>query len=72
VSAVDDAIAGREVVQVDHNRAGTRMRVVVQGEDGREESLTFQAVGGGGEWRLVGRGSAPVDLEGTLEEFRRF
>ena len=71
MSALDDAIAGREVVQVDHNRAGTRMRVVVQGEDGREESLTFQAVGGG-EWRLVGRGLAPVDLEGTLEEFRRF
>jgi len=71
VSALDDAIAGREVVQVDHNRAGTRMRVVVQGEDGREESLTFQAAGGG-EWRLVGRGPAPVDLEGALEEFRRF
>ena len=71
MSALDDAVAGREVVQVDHNRAGTRMRVVVQSEDGREESLTFQAAGGG-EWRLVGRGPAPVDLEGTLEEFRRF
>jgi len=70
MSALDDAVAGREVVQIDHNRAGTRMRLVVQGEDGKEESLTFQAAGGG-EWRLVGRGSAPVDLEGTLSEFRR-
>jgi len=67
-------VAGREILQIDHSRAGTRMRVIVWCEPegdrpGREESLIFESYGS--DWSLVRRSAAPArSLGEVLDVFR--
>jgi hypothetical protein len=72
---IDDVIDGREILQIDHSRDGSQMRVVVMQPGvgalaGREESLVFQRAGG--DWQLVHRGPAAVDFDAAYGAFRRF
>lgn len=62
MKAVNDVIAGREVLDIDHSPDGTQMRVVVRGGPSAEsppgeEVIVFEATGSidDGGWRVKRR-----------------